>query len=81
MMMKEHEKPPKQPCKLFKWLGNKTPSFCKKHFVPKVEWQKFCSNDDKCHNYYWKMVYREKTAMNKRLEKLERKVNGITQTR
>jgi len=50
----------------------KTCKFCKKEFSPKVEWQKFCSL--KCHNAYWRGVYRERSAFNKRLEKVEKKL-------
>jgi len=46
--------------------------FCRKEFSPKVEWQKFCST--KCHNAYWREVYREKAALNKRLERIEKKL-------
>jgi len=49
--------------------------FCKKEFSPKVEWQKFCSI--KCHNAYWRQVYREKSAFNKRLEILEKQVEKL----
>lgn len=61
-------------CKLFKLLGNDTPDFCNHHFTPKVEWQKFCSNKNKCHDEYWRIIYQEKAMMNKRLEKLEERL-------
>jgi len=56
-------------------VGEKESKLCKfykKEFSPKVEWQKFCSI--KCHNAYWRQVYREKSALNKRLERVEKKL-------
>lgn len=64
----------KQSCKLFKLLGNDVPDFCNKYFIPKVEWQKFCSNNGKCHDEYWRIIYQERKIMNKRLEKLEEQI-------
>ena len=49
---------------------------CKKIYTPKVDWQKWCS--DKCHDEHWKEVYREKVAVEKRLDRLEEKA-GIKQ--
>ena len=45
---------------------------CKQMYVPKVEWQKYCS--DKCHDAYWKGVYQEKSATNKRLARIEKEL-------
>jgi len=67
----------KEACKLFKLLGNDVPDFCERHFIPKVEWQKFCNNKNKCHDEYWRIVYREKKNIHKRLEKLEKQA-GIS---
>lgn len=53
-------------------LEDKPCRFCKKKFTPKVFWQKFCCDD--CHDDYWKGVYSEKAAINKRLEEVEKKV-------
>ena len=72
--MTNQDEPIKKPCKLFKLLGDDVPDFCEKHFIPKVEWQKFCSNENKCHDEYWRLIYQEKEMINKRLEKLEEKV-------
>lgn len=66
-----------EPCKLFKLQGEKTPDFCGRQFEPKVDWQKFCSNDSKCHDEYWRLIYREKKVVNQRLERLE-KTTGIS---
>ena len=57
-VMAEYEE---RPCKV-----------CKQMYVPKVEWQKYCS--DTCHDVYWKGVYQEKAATNKRLEKIEKEL-------
>ena len=67
----------KKQCNLFKMLGNATPGFCEKQFIPKVEWQKFCSNENKCHDEYWRIIYHEKKMVNKRLDRLE-KETGIS---
>jgi len=64
----------KEACKLFKLLGEDVPDFCDKHFIPKVEWQKFCNNEQKCHDEYWRIVYQEKRITNKRLEKIEKQL-------
>ena len=61
-----------ETCKLFKLLGEGIPDFCGRFFIPKVEWQKFCSNKNKCHDRYWKIIYQEKAMVNKRLERLEK---------
>ena len=53
-------------------LEDKPCKFCKRVYTPKVEWQKWCSKD--CHDKYWKGVYREKAAMNRRMEAVEKKV-------
>lgn len=45
---------------------------CKKLFVPKREWQKFCSSD--CQKKYWRQVYSEKRFLNERLEEVEKKL-------
>ncbi len=71
--MSKRDQPTMEPCKLFKLLGKDVPDFCEKHFTPKVEWQKFCSNENKCHDRYWKIIFQEKAMVNKRLEKLEEK--------
>jgi len=58
-------------------LEDKPCKYCKKIFAPKVEWQKFCPEEkgkQSCHDKYWKEVYREKTAFNKRLEKVEKEL-------
>ncbi len=58
-------------------LEDKPCKFCKKFFVPKVEWQKFCPKEEgkqSCHDKYWKEVYREKSAVNRRLDKVEEKL-------
>ena len=70
--MSERDQPIKEPCKLFKLLGKDIPNFCEGYFIPKVEWQKFCSNKNKCHDRYWKIIYQEKAMVNERLERLER---------
>jgi len=54
---------------------------CKKIFTPKVEWQKFCpkkKGEQTCHDKYWKEIYREKSATNKRLVRIEKEL-GIKQ--
>ena len=55
---------------------------CKKSFIPKREWQKFCEPKcqkeywrDVCNDKYWKKVYKEKASVNKRLEKIEEQLN------
>lgn len=53
-------------------LEERTCKVCKKNYAPKVEWQKYCS--DECHDAYWKGVYREKAVLNKRLEKVEKEL-------
>ena len=73
--MTNQDEPVKEPCKLFKLLQDDVPDFCGKHFIPKVEWQKFCNNEQKCHDEYWRLVYRDKKSVNKRLEKLEEKID------
>lgn len=75
--MSNHDTSIKEPCKLFKLLGKDTPDFCEREFIPKVEWQKFCNNEQKCHNEYWRIIYHEKKMLNKRLERLEEKA-GIS---
>lgn len=75
--MSNQDEPIKEPCKLFKLLGGDTPDFCERYFVPNRDWQKFCSNDQKCHDEYWRIIYNEKKIMNRRLEKLEQKA-GIS---
>ena len=72
--MNKHDESIKEPCKLFKLLGKDTPDFCGKHFIPRVEWQKFCNNKNKCHDEYWRIIYQEKRITNKRLEKLEQQL-------
>lgn len=72
--MTKQDEPIKEPCKLFKLLGEDVPDFCNKHFIPRVEWQKFCNNKQKCHNEYWRIIYQEKKIMNIRLEKLEKEL-------
>jgi len=71
-IMTKHDEPIKETCKLFKLLSEDVPDFCGKHFVPKVEWQKFCNNKKKCHDEYWRIIYQEKRITNKRLERLEK---------
>ncbi len=82
--MTNHDEPIKEPCKLFKLLGDSVPDFCNKHFIPRVYWQHFCSNENKCHDEYWRIIYHEKTIVtkkledaNERLERLEEKA-GIS---
>lgn len=70
--MSEKDQSIKEPCKLFKLLGDDVPDFCDRNFTPKVEWQKFCSNKNKCHDQYWKIIYQEKAMVNTRLERLEK---------
>lgn len=58
-------------------LEDKPCKFCRKIFTPKVDWQKFCpkkKSELSCHDKYWKEVYRTKTALNKRLEKVEKQL-------
>ncbi|MCK4792797.1 MAG: hypothetical protein KAV87_54210 [Desulfobacteraceae bacterium] len=45
---------------------------CKKSYFPKRDWQKFC--DSKCQKLYWKEIFHEKTAMNKRMEAVEKEL-------
>ena len=45
---------------------------CKVIYTPKVEWQKFHNKD--CHDKHWKGVYRDKAAVNKRLERVEKEL-------
>lgn len=71
--MSERDESIKKRCKLFKLLSDGVPDFCNRRFNPKVEWQKFCSNKNKCHDEYWKRIYREKAMIDKRLERLEKK--------
>ncbi len=71
--MNQKDQTAKEPCKLFKLLGESVPDFCDRHFIPKVEWQKFCTNKNKCHDRYWKIIYQEKSMVNQRLERLEKK--------
>ena len=62
-------------------LEDRPCKFCKKIFTPKVFWQNFCpkkKGEQSCHDKYWKEVYQEKTAMNRRMEAVEKKV-GIKQ--
>ncbi len=54
-------------------LDDKPCKGCKVMFTPKVEWQKF--HDKDCHDAYWKGVYRDKSATNKRLDKIEEKLD------
>ena len=70
--MSDKEQSIKEPCKLFKLLGEDIPVYCGRYFIPKVEWQKFCSNKNKCHDRYWKVIYQEKAVVNERLERLEK---------
>ena len=43
-------------------------------FIPKREWQKFCC---KAHQQaYWKKIYDEKYDFSKRIERLEKKLEG-----
>ena len=49
---------------------------CKKSYTPKVDWQKYCN--DKCHDEHWKEVHREKAAVEKRLDRVEKEL-GIKQ--
>jgi len=49
---------------------------CKKGYNPKRDWQKFCSPE--CQKLYWKELFREQAALNKRVEALEKQV-GIKQ--
>jgi len=58
-------------------LDDKPCKHCKKVFTPIVEWQKFCpkkKGEQTCHDKYWKEVYREKSATNKRLTKIEKEL-------
>lgn len=51
--------------------------YCKKLFTPKVEWQKFCpkkKGKKTCHDKYWTEVYRGRSAMNRRMDAVEKKV-------
>ena len=73
-IMTKPDNPIKEPCKLFKLVGNDVPDFCERHFTPKVDWQKFCNNKKKCHNEYWRITYQEKKITNKRLERLEKQL-------
>lgn len=75
--MPNQDEPIKEPCKLFKLLGDVVPDFCERQFTPKVEWQKFCNNEQKCHDEYWRIIYHEKKMVNRRLERLE-KETGIS---
>ena len=45
---------------------------CKKGFNPKREWQKFCSSI--CQKLYWREIFHEQSALNKRIEKLEKQM-------
>ncbi|MEE9510423.1 MAG: hypothetical protein V3V81_08015 [Candidatus Bathyarchaeia archaeon] len=53
-------------------LDDKPCKGCKIIFTPKVEWQKF--HDKACHDTYWKGVYRDRAAMNKRMEAVEKEL-------
>lgn len=72
--MTDEDKSIKEPCKLFKLLANDVPDFCSRYFIPKVEWQKFCSNKNKCHDRYWKTIFQEKAITDKRLNRIEKKI-------
>ena len=45
---------------------------CKKGFNPKRDWQKFCSPE--CQKLYWREIFHESSALNKRVENLEEKL-------
>ena len=75
--MPTKDKPIKKRCKLFKLLGDDVPDFCEKHFIPKVEWHKFCSNENKCHDEYWRIIYQEKKIVNKRLEDADKRLEKL----
>ena len=77
-IMNKDDEPIKESCKLFKLLGKDIPNFCEGYFIPRVEWQKFCNNKNKCHDEYWRIIYQEKRITNKRLERLEKEA-GIKQ--
>ena len=54
---------------------------CKEIYTPVVEWQKFCpkkKDEESCHDKHWKEVYREKSAIKKRLDRIEKEL-GIKQ--
>ncbi len=61
-----------------KQKGGNTMSFertckrCKKGFNTKRDWQKFCNPE--CQKLYWKEIFHEQAALNKRVEKLEKQV-------
>ena len=58
-------------------LEDKPCKFCKTIFTPKVEWQKFCpkkENEQSCHDKYWKEIYRERAAVEKRLDRVEKEL-------
>ncbi len=58
-------------------LEDKPCKHCKKLFTPKVEWQKFClkeESEQSCHDKYWKEIYREKAAVEKRLDRVEKEL-------
>jgi len=58
-------------------LEDKPCKYCKAVFTPRVEWQKFCpkkEGEQSCHNKYWKEVYRDRAAVNRRLEKVEKEL-------
>ena len=50
----------------------RTCKLCGKNFDPKRDWQKFCSK--KCQKEYWRQVFQDRTIMNKRIEKIEEKL-------
>jgi len=66
----------KKETKLMELLEDRHCNRCREIYTPKVDWQKYCT--DKCHDEYWKEVYREKSATNKRLTRLEKEL-GIKQ--
>lgn len=49
--------------------------YCKKLFIPKVEWQKFCCR--KHREEYWKQVYGGDEMIKKRLEEIEERIEQL----
>lgn len=51
---------------------NKKCKFCGKLFIPKRDWQKFCSREHQ--KEYWKRVQNDKVYLLKKIERLEEQI-------
>ncbi len=46
--------------------------YCEQLFIPKRDWQKFCSKNHQ--QAYWKRIYDERFDLSKRVKKVEEKL-------